>query len=436
MKPYLASSSMMVLALALAAFARPASATDSVPTFEQVLAAPDDADLGIAYARNEAQNGHLLNAAAALERILMSHPNASSVRLLYVAVLYRLNDLAEARQQLKEIDTSHLSALQSAEYGKFRRLIDHGQAPTKITGDVIAGVDAESDVIAALLQQTQFISGHHFQANGATMIGAGDIALSHDLDLNGDYTLLTSASIYSRTSFEGPNADFAMGDFRLGIGSASPSYDWQVGAVLRDYMLFSDPYLVQYGAIAQGSWHQSMSLTWNASLEVDGQSFHEPPVFGGHGLIDDPQNGPRIAASVGAAYRLDAYSTFALNLGYDGAWASYGPYGYDAEYLNLDYHALLGRGAYFDSSGDVYYYNYRGADPGLFNRRIEELRSDARLALGAPLSAFTEIGATGDVLENLILEGSVSIVDQATRLPIADYDSGGAQVRLIWKFGS
>ncbi len=427
------SATALWLAAAITGFAIPAAAQNA-PTFDQVLAAPDDADLNIAFAREEASEGHFLNAAAALERVLSAHPNASSVRLFYVDVLYRLNDLAEANVQLKQIDVSHLSALQAAEYRKYQRLVDHGRSRTKVTGDVIAGIDAETDVIGALEQQLEFFNGSHFQKNGATMIGAGDVALSHDLDPDGDYALLASASIYSRTSFEGPNADFAMGDFRLGIGSSSRNYEWQVDAVLRDYMLFSDPYLVQYGALAQGSWRQTTSLTWNGSVEVDGQSFHEPPIFGP--FINDPQDGTRVVASVGAAYRLDAFSTVSANVGYDGAWATYVPYGYDAEFLNVDYRASLGRGVYLDLAGNLYYYNYRAADPSLFHIRIEELRSDGRLALGAPLSVFDGTSGTGGSLDDLFLEGSVSIADLATRLPIADYDSGGAQVRLIWKFGS
>src|SRR5262245_37699923 len=63
------------------------------PGFDRVLAAPDDPDVNLAFARQEADDGHLLNAAAALERILLAHPNAHGVRLFYAVVLYRLNDL-------------------------------------------------------------------------------------------------------------------------------------------------------------------------------------------------------------------------------------------------------------------------------------------------------------------------------------------------------
>src|SRR5262245_17466219 len=66
---------------------------DQATSFDQVLTAPDDPQINLSFATQEADDGHLLNAAAALERLLLAHPNAHSVRLFYAVVLYRLNDL-------------------------------------------------------------------------------------------------------------------------------------------------------------------------------------------------------------------------------------------------------------------------------------------------------------------------------------------------------
>jgi hypothetical protein len=72
--------------LAGTALVTPAPAAQG-PSFDEIMAAPDNADFNIAYAEAEASAGHLLPAAAALERVLTAHPGDNSVRLLYAVIL-------------------------------------------------------------------------------------------------------------------------------------------------------------------------------------------------------------------------------------------------------------------------------------------------------------------------------------------------------------
>lgn len=72
-------------------------------TYEEVLENPDDIDLNIRYARTLIEKGQLNQAAITLERVLIVNPNLDRVRLLYGIVLYRLDNLAEARQELQTV---------------------------------------------------------------------------------------------------------------------------------------------------------------------------------------------------------------------------------------------------------------------------------------------------------------------------------------------
>ena len=65
-----------------------------------------------------------------------------------------------------------------------------------------------------------------------------------------------------------------------------------------------------------------------------------------------------------------------------------------------------------------------------------DTRSFARMALGAPISAFTTSGVTGDYREKLRLEGAINYSRQDTTAPYVDYDSVGGELRLIWRFGN
>lgn len=424
----------------------PAWADSPSTSFDQVLATPDDPEINLSFARQEANHGHLLNAAAALERILLAHPNAHGVRLFYAVVLYRLNDLQGAKRQLKLLEGVHLTPLQSAERDKYERLVEAGQNSTSIHGQVAGGVSAESDAIGALIERTElFVFPPQHPKNGAAAVASANLEVDHNLDPNGDLALFASTSIYTRSSFAGPSADFQTGELRLGINGSSLHHSWQAGPVLNHTLIFDTPYLTEYGGQAQFDWRYSTSAIFSTSAEVVAQSYHEPSVdFLAHTLhfISGTHDGVRYTVDIGGLYRLDSYSTISATVGYEGKSAGYNAFSYDSAYLNANYHALLGRGAYFDLQGDVRYVLYRARDPVFlfiftppFAVQREDLRTDARAALGAPLSAFAEEGATGDVRENLIVEGAVSFADRTTRFPLAPFHSFGGEVRLIWKFG-
>jgi hypothetical protein len=420
-----------------------AARADGPITFDQVLTAPDDPEINLSFARQEANDGRLLNAAAALERILLAHPNAHSVRLFYAAVLYRLNDLQGAKRQLKLLEGVHLTPLQTAERDKYERLVEAGQSRNSVHGRIVTGIVVESDAIGALLERSElfFFGGH--PKNGAAAIAGGDIEIDNDAGPNSDIGLFASVSIYTRSTFAGPNADFETGEFRMGISGSSLDNSWQVGPVVNHTLIFDQPYLTEYGGQGQFNWRYSTSATFTAGAEVVQQSFHEPSVdalvpF----TIPGTHAGQRYTGYIGGLYRLDAYSTIAATVGYEGKSAGYNAFSYDSAYLNANYHALLGRGAYFDLQGDARYLLYRARDPVflfIFTPPIavqrEDVRTDVRAALGAPLSALADEGATGDHRENLIFEGAVSFVDRTTRFPLAPFHSLGGEVRLVYKFG-
>ncbi|QXQ06880.1 hypothetical protein KX816_02095 [Sphingosinicellaceae bacterium] len=97
---------------------------------------------------------------------------------------------------------------------------------------------------------------------------------------------------------------------------------------------------------------------------------------------------------------------------------------------------MLGRGSYFSLVGSVRDYRYKAPDLLFTTVKRHDVRSFARLALGAPLSAFTTAGSTADFRERLLLEGALSYTRRDAREPYLDYDSVGAETRLIYRFGS
>ena len=73
---------------------------------------PDDHQLNLEYAKQEIQRGEMLNAASALERMLYGNPDWHSARLLYAAVLYRLDDVKAANRELSLLEGRNLNPQQ------------------------------------------------------------------------------------------------------------------------------------------------------------------------------------------------------------------------------------------------------------------------------------------------------------------------------------
>ena len=127
--------------------------TTAAQDFDAVLAAPDDPDINLEFARRAADAGDLNGAAGALERVLIADPNRHGARLLYAAVLYRLDDLQGARDQLDLLDPVSLTPLQRAEATRYRARIERSRSTTRFSGSLSAALTYEEDAAGALTTQ-------------------------------------------------------------------------------------------------------------------------------------------------------------------------------------------------------------------------------------------------------------------------------------------
>jgi hypothetical protein len=428
--------SLLGLGSALLAFDAGTAFADTPASFQTIYAAPDDLAQDLAYARAEAKAGRLLSAAAALERILLLAPNENGVRLFYVAVLYRLDDLQGARQQLDALDPSTLTPLEKAEADKFRERIAEERNDFKISGNLAVGLGVDSNALGNLATQIDLFGLTPPKKDGESVITSGQVEVIQDLNKDGDLAAFGAASIYSRQTIGGPDADYLNGQVNLGINGSGLKTNWEVGALFRDYQIFDAPYLAEYGGRAAFNWNPNTSVTWIASFEGVGQSFHEPyvkqfvPTF-----ISGTHNGARYDLTAGVNYRASATDTLSGAVGYEVKTAGYEPFAYNAPFVDANYQSLLGGGAYFDIGGEFRYVDYRKYDAFFLQVRREDDRSTARMAIGAPLSAFSPQKATGDYRENIILEGAMTYTNRTSKGPIAPYDDVGFEMRLIWKFG-
>jgi hypothetical protein len=428
-------ASALLSSLALSAGS--AAADPGQPSFDQVLASPDDSTLNVKYAEEQAKAGHLLEAAAALERILLTEPNRADVRLLYAAVLYRLDDIQNASAQLKLVDTAGLTPLQKAEADRYGRLIEgrarRGVVGVRIGGELAAGFAADSNAGGALLTQVEVLPPVPInKQSGTGGVFSGDVHVSIPVGPGEKAAVIGSLAGYDRETVSGGKDQLRTFDGRLGLSLAETSLTFSAVGVARTYQVLDRHYLDEYGGRGEALWRANTRTNVLVSVEGVQQTYRLPPSAGP--MLD--ADGPRYDVEVDVSHRFCPTQTLLLGAGYEGKDAQSRPYAYKAPFVRGRWDVGLPRGTYFVASAGVEFVQYDQVNPILSTARRHDTRTDARLAYGVPFSAFAPQGATGDWRERLAFEISGSWANRDSTSPVVGYQNWGAEARLIWRFGA
>lgn len=427
-----AASFALTLAAALGVHVAAASAQD----FEAVLAAPDDESLNLAYAREQARLGNLALAASTLERILILEPNRHSVRLFHAVVLYRLGDLQGARDELRRLEAVQLTPLQRAEAESYSRRIDQGLATQSFSGTLSAGVAYEDDAAGAWFTAFDLIGAPAPEEGVSSEVslileGRADIGAGQVWEVYG------TGLLYDHTAQSGAAIDFQRAGLELGLARTTRLSKSRLGAVLRHVRLMGEPQLTEAGLRGDTRWRMTNATTLSLRAEAVSQDYDEPGIDALSGLLGGDRDGARYSVGAGVSHRFTSRTTFEANLDYETKSAGYGPFGYAGPRLGLSLDQRFDKGVYVFASGSARWIEYDEADAVFLGGATrDDVRTHARLALGAPLSAFTARGATGDVRENVTLEGAMNYSSRESSPPLADFDGWGAELRLIWRFGA
>ncbi len=406
--------------------------------FDAVLAAPDDPAINLEFARRAADAGDLNGAAGALERVLIADPNRHSARLLYAVILFRLDDLQGARDQLDLLDPVSLTPLQRAEATRYRARIERARSGTRFSGSLSAGLTWEEDAAGALTTQFDTVGVPVSEEGGAAVL-AVRFNLARDLDGAAGYALFGSLGGYDRTTFDDIDGDVRRGDVEAGLSYTGRLNSWNISAVARALNLLDDPYMREVGVKGQARWRTSNATTVSLTGEAVSQTFDEPAVDAAALILGGNRDGWRYDLNLGISHRLSARSSIGASIGWQDKQADYEPFGYSGSSLQARYDVGTRRGQYLALSGGVQWLDYDAPDPvfiGFGAPAREDVRSWARVAVGAPISAFTAAGATGDWRQDVGVEAALTYGARDSETPLADYDSWGAELRLTWRFGA
>lgn len=396
----------------------------SIP-FSQVLAAPEDVRLNLAYAREQIADGDLKEGAATLERILLLQPQLHDVRVLYGLVLYRLGLLDRARFELeKALEGDALPSTVRAEAEVYLERIKRLQKTTRGSLTLTAGVEWDQNRNQAPSSGTI----HFLDIPLAAQPGDADYAwitsvqgrVSHDLGFQAGHTLNAEASYYRSDKNEIDSLDIdavtlATGfTFNFGDFSVSPrargSFIWLAG----------EDYLATYGGEVELLYRFNPTLRAYVNFRGEQEDFRSVPDYMSASL----RTGRRLSARPGVAWNVNP--TMALTV--EGLWMDkQGETGFESfdRYGAFAQHTWLhGGGAFTLISGWAEKSDYDAVDVFVSPSTVrEEWLYRARVTAGAPISWFLRGVDMPRALSTINIIAQYEYENVDSNIPNFDYDT-------------
>ncbi|MCW3837394.1 hypothetical protein ACFQ1E_15490 [Sphingomonas canadensis] len=416
MRMRLLGPGVAALAMAASLAAAPAAAQESPEAeIDALIDASATPEAALATARGQAAAGALTDAAATVERALLAGNSDSELSLFYVALLCRLDDRPRAAVELARAGAPANAEVQAAcgTIAPAALAQGEGESESGWHGQAALGFAWDRNAAGAL-RVTLDIPGLVPPSESGYAV-AGSLNLDGRSAIDGDSFFYGRAAGYFHNDLIGPRYDYQQAGFAGGFGQKLGKVELSGGALLRYSRVYNDRYLTEFGGEARAVIATGADSRITLRGEIADQDYLTLPLLDRDGMhydisADFQRGGAgRISYVVGGGY--DSKSAKTDYLGYDavrGYAAVRFPLAMDGAYLGL--------GA---AVRHIDYYN----DP--MTRDYKETRYNARVALGLP------------VAQRLTLEPSANYTrrDYNPASLVADYESFGAEIRLILKFG-
>ncbi len=395
-------------------------------TYEQILAAPDDAQLNLTYARQQVATGRLQQAAAALERLLLQRPNWDSVRLFYGIVLYRLDDLSGAIRELEILEGRGLNPDQEADRVKYLARAVKKSQPLRITSRFSLGGRYDTNpgrVSDAVTASTGADSDSDF-----AFAARSRFRIEADLN-NGrrDY-LFVQTNGHLREFFDIDRADLIHSRARAGA-----KLHFQDGSIT-PYGSYSSVWLQQerfrtsFGGGLDASW----TLNSQVTLMLNAESIYQDYETTSYSAVGDLRDGWKYGGGFKFRWRPSDSMTVYAGADFKTKEAESDGFSYDSGKLSLAAQKLLGMGRYVTMAASFARTEYDQPDTFYSNtitREDDVFR--VRASTGAPLSTILAGIDLPDQLGGIVAQVGATYHQQNSSIEDLDIDNFSVDLMFI-----
>jgi tetratricopeptide (TPR) repeat protein len=402
--------------------------------FEQILAAPENIQLNIAYARQQIAEGDLKEAGATLERILLIDPTMHDVRVLYGLVLYRLGLYDRARYELElALEADNLPPTLRAEAETYLNRIKYEQRTTRGSLTLTTGLDWDRNRNQAPSSGNILFADIPLPSearNGdAAFIFSARGQLVHDLGTQEGHTLHADVTYYHSDKHEVDRLD--LDATSIALGGTFYSGNWSFTPRLRGgfYWLAGEDYLATYGGELEVAYRWNPQVKSYVTFRGEDEDFRATTNFGSAPL----RSGRRLGARTGVAWRFSTTQTFTVEAMFADKKGTVGFESYERYGVNAQHSWLLGRGAFSLLGVWAENSSYDAVDLFVSPSTVrDEWLYRARATVGAPLSFFLPNAPEGVKDINIIAQYEYETVD--SNILNFDYKTHKAALLLSKRF--
>jgi len=407
-------------------------------TPESIYKNPDDHALNLEYAKQQILKGELLDAASALERMLFSNPSWHSARLLYSAVLYRLDDQQAALRELSLLENKTLNDEQLAKLETYK--IAFLKPPVHIEAGLVSYKNLGFD------QRSSFRSNDRLQGQVALQLRADDNAgnaltdVSFGFNNQGDistvlkggvrafipksdnWTIRGAVAAQARRHDTFSDVDYDVIDGSIGATFAKDKSIIAVDLDTRKININGETYLKQIGPRLTFSRNLNGKTYANVSFSVYNQDYSNLE----NTFREEERDGRRLSIQAGILHRINARNQIRIATAIEEKEANIAEFSYTGPSLAVAYDHKINEQVYVKVHGKIRYLDYdRNLDDGFEQK---ETRITGRLAIGKKI----DLGAAS--LKSAALEFGSSITRRGSNLTVNDFENFGLDAGLTVGF--
>lgn len=365
-----------------------ATVTADIP-FADILKAPGDIELNERFAVQQIRRGDLRGAATTLERVLLLAPGRDRTRMLYAAVLYRLDDAADAGREIELLLARPLPDDLKAEAAKYKKLVAASQRRTHFDARLSLGYGYDDNRNAGPDSDQKLFFGSALNlSDGSKRKQDTNVQFAGSVGASREVGGARGHSVFARIGYyRGEQTVVNILDLQAYSASLGGVYHTRLADFTPtlgfDHVLLSrSTYLRSF---SQGL-RVSRRLTHRAevwgSLTRDDQGFIRTPLI----PLGDERQGDQYDLSLGGAYLLTASDRLTATLGHRRKQAKMRYYAYRRESLGLEYTRLLGRGMFAVVGLTADFDRYASEDATVSPVVRHDDALTGQLLFGAPLS--------------------------------------------------
>jgi hypothetical protein len=420
------------------------SAADTLPasenvTYDQVLAEPDNLELGYLYALTQIRRDDLLGASATLDRLILLAPGEPNIRALRAIVLYRLDNLREASQEFEDLLALDLDPALRANIERYADELGRRNQQTRMSLLTSFGYQYDTNRAGApdsgrlrTFLGTFDVAKDGRKEDDHSLTGLARFTIEHDLDTQERHSLFGSVSLYTADQFQ--LDDYDTYDISAQVGGHFEFGEIFLTPVLAyDHVILGgESYIDNYATSLRADYRLSdpVNLWARGDLAyVDYRNTEQYPA-------GELQSGTDAAITLGTDLYIGTTHRLTLSASYGGYNSDQDWESYDGPAVGLNHTWLLGEGAFLmtDLAGE--YQDYDIADPFTGATERHDWIYRARATLGVPVKTLFMAEEWPEYLDGLTMTIYGEYYRADSNITNYDYDNvrAGATLSKRWEF--